>query len=56
MPVALVGDEQLEHFVECINTGQTPISSAEDGVAIVRVLEWAQRDLRRPEPAETKPA
>jgi predicted dehydrogenase len=48
--------EQLEHFVECVNTGQTPISSAEDGIAIVRVLEWAERELHRPAPARAAQA
>ena len=38
--------EQLEHFVDCINTGKRPIASAEDGVAIVKVLERAQHELR----------
>src|SRR6266851_3251713 len=38
--------EQLEHFVDCIITGRRPIASADDGVAIVRVLERAQHELR----------
>jgi predicted dehydrogenase len=38
--------EELEHFVDCINTGKRPLASADDGVAIVRVLERAQRELR----------
>ncbi|HET7467801.1 MAG TPA: Gfo/Idh/MocA family oxidoreductase [Candidatus Dormibacteraeota bacterium] len=38
--------EQLEHFVECVRTGARPLASAEDGVAIVKVLERAQRELR----------
>jgi predicted dehydrogenase len=36
---------QLEHFLECINTGRRPMTSAEDGVAIVRVLERAEQEL-----------
>jgi predicted dehydrogenase len=39
--------EQLEHFVDCIRTGKEPITSAEDGAAVVRVLERAQSELRR---------
>jgi predicted dehydrogenase len=39
--------EQLEHFVDCINTGKRPIASADDGVAIVKVLERAQHELRQ---------
>lgn len=38
--------EQLEHFVDCINTGSRPIASVDDGVAIVKILERAQRELR----------
>ncbi len=39
--------EQLEHFVDCINSGRRPIASAEDGVAIVKVLERAEHELHR---------
>jgi len=39
--------EQLEHFVDCIHTGKRPIASADDGVAIVKVLERAQQELRQ---------
>jgi predicted dehydrogenase len=39
--------EQLEHFVECVRSGREPLSSARDGVAVVRVLERAQQELRR---------
>jgi predicted dehydrogenase len=44
---------QIEHFVECIATGRKPLTSAEDGVAIVRVLEQAERDLRTSTRART---
>jgi predicted dehydrogenase len=37
--------EQLVHFVDCLNRGTTPISSAEDGLAVVRILERAERAL-----------
>jgi predicted dehydrogenase len=39
--------EQLEHFVECVRTGARPLASADDGVAVVKVLERAQEELRR---------
>jgi predicted dehydrogenase len=45
--------EQLAHFMACINTGKTPVTSAADGVAIVRVLEWAEHDLRAGAPARS---
>ena len=41
---------QLEHFLDCIHTGRRPMASAEDGIAVVRVLEWAANQLR-PAPA-----
>jgi predicted dehydrogenase len=37
--------EELEHFARCIHTGQTPLTSGEDGVAVVQVLERAQHAL-----------
>jgi len=48
--------EQLAHFIDCIITGSRPLTSAEDGVAIVRILEWAERELGRAARAETTPA
>jgi len=48
--------EQLAHFIECIVTGKPPLTSAEDGVAIVRVLEWAERELGPAARAETTQA
>jgi predicted dehydrogenase len=39
---------ELEHFLECVRTGAKPLTSAEDGVAIVKVLEWAERELHGP--------
>ncbi len=45
--------EELAHFTECINTGKTPLTSAADGLAIVRVLEWAEHELRAAAPAQT---
>ena len=48
--------EQLAHFIDCIVTGKPPLTSAEDGVAIVRVLEWAERELGPAARAETTQA
>ncbi len=48
--------EQLAHFIDCIATGAKPLTSAEDAVAIVRVLEWAERELGPAAHAETTPA
>jgi predicted dehydrogenase len=42
---------QMEHFVECIRTGRKPISDGEDGLAVVKALEAAQRELRASSPA-----
>jgi predicted dehydrogenase len=38
--------EELAHFVNCVKTNETPLTSGEDGLAIVRVLETAERILR----------
>jgi len=38
--------EELAHFVDCINSGEAPLTSGEDGLAIVRVLESAERVLK----------
>lgn len=46
--------EQLLHFVDCIRTGKRPISDAEDGLAVVRVLEQAQAELRTSLPAGSR--
>ena len=47
--------EELAHFIECVSTGQQPLASAEDGVAIVRVLEWANQELNAAPRAEPTP-
>lgn len=36
---------QAEHFVECIKTGDTPLTDAEDGLTVVKVLAAAQQSL-----------
>jgi predicted dehydrogenase len=48
--------EQLAHFVQCVATGRQPLTSAEDGTAIVRVLEWAEHELDASTHAETTSA
>jgi predicted dehydrogenase len=34
-----------EHFLDCILTGMIPVSNGENGLAVVRALEAAQRSL-----------
>jgi predicted dehydrogenase len=36
---------ELEHFVRCVSTRATPVTSGEDGLAVVRVLEAASQSL-----------
>jgi len=36
---------ECEHFIECIVQGKTPLTGAEDGLAVVKVLEAAQKSL-----------
>jgi predicted dehydrogenase len=38
---------QCEHFLDCIRTGQEPISSGSDGLHVVEVLEAASESLKR---------
>jgi predicted dehydrogenase len=37
---------ECQHFVDCVRTGQTPLSDGRDGMRVVRVLEAAQRSLK----------
>jgi predicted dehydrogenase len=36
---------EVEHFVDCVRTGATPISDGEAGLRVVRVLEGLQQSL-----------
>jgi len=38
---------ECRHFLECVREGKTPISGAEQGLAVVRILEAAQVSLDR---------
>ena len=35
--------EELRHFVECVNTGKTPVSCMEDALTIQKVLDAIYR-------------
>jgi predicted dehydrogenase len=37
---------ECTHFLECIRTGQTPLSSGEEGLKMVRILEAASASLK----------
>jgi predicted dehydrogenase len=37
---------EVRHFVDCLRTGQTPISSAESGLQVVEILEAASRSIK----------
>ena len=49
--IALSGDEPLrrecEHFLECVATRSTPLTNAESGVCVLRVLEACQASLEQ---------
>jgi UDP-2-acetamido-3-amino-2,3-dideoxy-glucuronate N-acetyltransferase len=51
-PVAIsyAADEPLrlecQHFVDCVRTGQQPLTPAEDGVKVLQVLQSCQRSLQ----------
>jgi len=38
---------EIEHFFECIRTGQTPTSDGQEGLGVIRVLEGVSESLRR---------
>lgn len=38
---------EARHFVECIERGETPITSGEQGLEMVRILEAANKSLRQ---------
>jgi predicted dehydrogenase len=37
---------ECQHFLECIRDGKTPLSSGEQGLQVVRILEAAYRSLK----------
>jgi len=37
---------ECEHFIECVEKGKHPLTDGEEGVAVVRVLEGAQKSMR----------
>lgn len=37
--------QEIKHFIECVNTGQKPISSGEMGIADMRVIEAAWKSM-----------
>lgn len=43
--------EQVLHFIDCITSGRTPVADGTAGLAVVRVLEQAQRELEQSSPA-----
>jgi predicted dehydrogenase len=36
---------QLKHFLDCINNGQEPLTNGANGLAVVKILEGAQKSL-----------
>jgi len=50
-PVEVTSTQPLEtecrHFVECVRTGGEPVSGGKNGLAVLRVLEAADRSLRK---------
>ncbi len=44
---------ECQHFLDCLQTGQKPLSDGRDGLKVLQVLEAAQRSLKnRGEPVE----
>ena len=49
VPKVAIGEPlaiQCAHFLECIETGKQPFTSAREGIAVVRALEAVQRSIR----------
>jgi len=48
-PKSLRGISQFEHFADCILNKKTPISSAQDGVTMMKILDaiYASSELKR---------
>ncbi|MCA1814044.1 MAG: hypothetical protein LC624_08845, partial [Halobacteriales archaeon] len=38
---------QVDHFVQCVGTGQRPRTGAEEGLRMVGILEALQRALKQ---------
>jgi predicted dehydrogenase len=36
----------VEHFAECVEHGAKPLTSAEEGLQVVRILEAAQKSIK----------
>jgi predicted dehydrogenase len=47
---------ECEHFVQCVRTGERPLSDGESGLRVVRVLEALQRSLERSVPGSGEDA
>lgn len=47
--------EECRHFLDCVETGQRPISDAAEALGVLAVLERASEAIRKPKP-EAKPA
>ena len=45
LPIREALRTEVEHFVRCITEGETPVSGAAEGLAVVRILEAAQTSL-----------
>ncbi|MEO8726794.1 MAG: Gfo/Idh/MocA family oxidoreductase [Acidobacteriaceae bacterium] len=38
---------ECQHFIDCVRTRATPLSDAQDGVRVIRILEAAQRSMEQ---------
>lgn len=43
---------ECQHFVDCIRSGEVPVTGGQSGLTVVRVLEAAQRSLENAGAAE----
>ena len=40
-------EEEIRHFIDCLNTGKTPISPIEDAVTVQRMLDGIYRSAEQ---------
>jgi predicted dehydrogenase len=38
---------ECQHFIDCVKTRATPLSDAQDGLRVIRILEAAQRSMEQ---------
>ena len=48
--------EECRHFLDCVASRKTPLSDAQEGLRVLRVLDACQQSLERPAAAGAVPS